>query len=398
MRSRTPKVLHDVCGRPMIDWPVAAAREAGAGRIVVVDAPDRALDGRLPEGVDDRCAGRSPTAPAAPSPRRSTRSPTARRSLVLNGDVPLVTPEASARSSRPTPPPAPRRRSSRRSSTTRAGYGRVVRDADGGVERIVETKRRATRRRGARDPRDQLRRLRLRRRRADGRAAAASAPTTRRASSTCPTSCRCSAPAAARSPRTSSTTRRCCSASTTASSSRASARSPRRRIIEAHLRAGVDVVDPESTVIDVGVADRRRHRRRAVDVLRGTTRDRSAADRARARRCSTRRSATSARSCTPTSSDREVRDGASVGPFAYLRPGTLLRERSKVGTFVEVKNSDIGEGTKVPHLSYIGDADVGPGTNLGAATITANYDGRTSTARRSARACAAASTPPTSRR
>src|SRR6185503_17935398 len=71
----------------------------------------------------------------------------------------------------------------------------------------------------------------------------------------------------------------------------------------------------------------------------------------------------------------EVRSGATVGPFAYLRPGALLRERSKAGTFVEIKNSDIGEGTKVPHLSYVGDADVGPGTNLGASTITANYDG-----------------------
>ena len=74
--------------------------------------------------------------------------------------------------------------------------------------------------------------------------------------------------------------------------------------------------------------------------------------------------------------DCELRDGVSVGPFAYLRPGTLLRERSKIGTFVEVKNSDIGEGTKVPHLSYIGDADVGAGSNLGAGSITANYDGR----------------------
>ena len=72
----------------------------------------------------------------------------------------------------------------------------------------------------------------------------------------------------------------------------------------------------------------------------------------------------------------EVRSGASVGPFAYLRPGTLLREGAKAGTFVEIKNSDIGAGAKVPHLSYIGDADVGEGTNLGAATITANYDGR----------------------
>jgi bifunctional UDP-N-acetylglucosamine pyrophosphorylase/glucosamine-1-phosphate N-acetyltransferase len=71
-----------------------------------------------------------------------------------------------------------------------------------------------------------------------------------------------------------------------------------------------------------------------------------------------------------------IGDGASVGPFAYLRPGTVVRDRAKIGTFVEVKNSDIGEDTKVPHLSYLGDADVGPGSNLGAGTITANYDGR----------------------
>jgi bifunctional UDP-N-acetylglucosamine pyrophosphorylase/glucosamine-1-phosphate N-acetyltransferase len=71
----------------------------------------------------------------------------------------------------------------------------------------------------------------------------------------------------------------------------------------------------------------------------------------------------------------EIGDRVSVGPFAYLRPGTVLREGAKAGTFVEIKNSEIGAGTKVPHLSYIGDADVGEQSNLGAATITANYDG-----------------------
>jgi bifunctional UDP-N-acetylglucosamine pyrophosphorylase/glucosamine-1-phosphate N-acetyltransferase len=62
-----------------------------------------------------------------------------------------------------------------------------------------------------------------------------------------------------------------------------------------------------------------------------------------------------------------------VGPFCYLRPGTVLEARAKAGTFVEIKNSRVGEGTKVPHLSYIGDADVGAGTNVGAGNITANY-------------------------
>jgi bifunctional UDP-N-acetylglucosamine pyrophosphorylase/glucosamine-1-phosphate N-acetyltransferase len=73
--------------------------------------------------------------------------------------------------------------------------------------------------------------------------------------------------------------------------------------------------------------------------------------------------------------DAEVGDDCNVGPFAYLRPGTRLAAGAKVGTYVEVKNSEIGEGTKVPHLSYIGDADVGADANLGASTITANYDG-----------------------
>jgi bifunctional UDP-N-acetylglucosamine pyrophosphorylase/glucosamine-1-phosphate N-acetyltransferase len=71
----------------------------------------------------------------------------------------------------------------------------------------------------------------------------------------------------------------------------------------------------------------------------------------------------------------DVEAGCSVGPFAHVRPGTRLGERSKAGSFVEVKNSDVGEGAKVPHLSYIGDADVGAGANIGAGTITANYDG-----------------------
>jgi bifunctional UDP-N-acetylglucosamine pyrophosphorylase/glucosamine-1-phosphate N-acetyltransferase len=70
-----------------------------------------------------------------------------------------------------------------------------------------------------------------------------------------------------------------------------------------------------------------------------------------------------------------IEDGVSVGPFAYLRPAALLKRGSKAGTFVEIKNTTLGERSKVPHLSYVGDADIGPGTNLGAATITANYDG-----------------------
>jgi bifunctional UDP-N-acetylglucosamine pyrophosphorylase/glucosamine-1-phosphate N-acetyltransferase len=66
---------------------------------------------------------------------------------------------------------------------------------------------------------------------------------------------------------------------------------------------------------------------------------------------------------------------AIVGPFTYLRPGTELKEGSKAGAYVEIKESVVGKGSKVPHLSYIGNAEIGEGSNIGAATVTVNYDG-----------------------
>jgi len=71
----------------------------------------------------------------------------------------------------------------------------------------------------------------------------------------------------------------------------------------------------------------------------------------------------------------EIGADVTVGPFAYLRPGTVLRAGVHIGTYVEVKNSEIGEGTKVPHLSYVGDATIGARTNIGAGTVFVNYDG-----------------------
>jgi bifunctional UDP-N-acetylglucosamine pyrophosphorylase/glucosamine-1-phosphate N-acetyltransferase len=73
--------------------------------------------------------------------------------------------------------------------------------------------------------------------------------------------------------------------------------------------------------------------------------------------------------------DSAIGADANVGPFTYLRAGTVLKESSKAGAFVEIKNSQVGAGSKVPHLSYVGDATIGIGTNIGAATIFVNYDG-----------------------
>jgi bifunctional UDP-N-acetylglucosamine pyrophosphorylase/glucosamine-1-phosphate N-acetyltransferase len=72
----------------------------------------------------------------------------------------------------------------------------------------------------------------------------------------------------------------------------------------------------------------------------------------------------------------EIGPDTSVGPFAYLRPGTRLAAKAKIGTYVETKNASIGEGTKVPHLSYVGDATIGEYTNIGAASVFVNYDGQ----------------------
>jgi bifunctional UDP-N-acetylglucosamine pyrophosphorylase / glucosamine-1-phosphate N-acetyltransferase len=150
-----------------------------------------------------------------------------------------------------------------------------------------------------------------------------------------------------------------------------------RRINEAHMRAGVTIVDPLTTLIDVGVRLGEDTVIEPSSFLRGAT---SAGAGCHIGPLTTLIDATLGDDVRVPHSyvqgPVEVRDGVSIGPFAYLRPGTVLREGAKAGTFVEIKNSDIGEGAKVPHLSYVGDADVGARTNLGAATITANYDGR----------------------
>jgi bifunctional UDP-N-acetylglucosamine pyrophosphorylase/glucosamine-1-phosphate N-acetyltransferase len=130
-------------------------------------------------------------------------------------------------------------------------------------------------------------------------------------------------------------------------------------ISERHMRAGVAIIDPDATVIEFGVTIGADTVIEPFTTIKGSTSIGSGC----VIRCS-------------YIVDSELEDGVSVGPFAYLRPGTVLREGAKVGTFVEVKNSEIGEAAKVPHLSYIGDADVGERTNLGASTITANYDGQ----------------------
>jgi bifunctional UDP-N-acetylglucosamine pyrophosphorylase/glucosamine-1-phosphate N-acetyltransferase len=149
----------------------------------------------------------------------------------------------------------------------------------------------------------------------------------------------------------------------------------RRRILERHMLAGVTIVDPASTWIDAEVEIAPDARIEPGTSLRGRTV--VGADTVVGPLTTLIDSELGGNVAVPHSYlvECEVRDGCNVGPFAYLRPAALLEPGAKAGAFVEIKGSRIGAGSKVPHLSYVGDAEVGAGSNLGAGTITANYDG-----------------------
>ena len=150
----------------------------------------------------------------------------------------------------------------------------------------------------------------------------------------------------------------------------------RRRILERHARAGVTFQAPETVAVDADVEIGAETEIGPGAVLRGRTRIGS--DCVIGPHATMQAASIGDRVSVVHSHLVECRvaDDATVGPFSYLRPGAEIGEGAKVGAFVEVKNSVLGRGAKVPHLSYVGDADVGAGANLGASTITANYDGR----------------------
>ena len=374
MRSRLPKMLHDLCGRPLVGWPIAAAGEAGAANVVVVRAPDNSLDGHLPDAVAtvvqpvaDGTGGAVRAAVPAIAPGATV--------VVLPGDAPLVTAEAIAA--------LVDRHARERAAATMAtmllddpsGYGRVVRDAAGGVERVVETKTA-----GDATPEElEINEVNSSIFAFDGDALrdALDKITTDNAQGELYlpdvlTVLRENGQTVAAHVLDDPTLALGVNDRVQLAQVRQIAQ---RRIHDSHGRAGVTIVDPASTLIDVGVTIGEDTVVEPSSFLRGHTRI--------GRGCSvgpltTLIGATLGDGVSVPHSylvSCEVRDGATVGPFAYLRPGTLLRERAKAGTFVEIKNSDVGAGSKVPHLSYIGDADIGEDTNLGAATITANYDG-----------------------
>jgi bifunctional UDP-N-acetylglucosamine pyrophosphorylase/glucosamine-1-phosphate N-acetyltransferase len=356
MRSSVPKHLHPLLGRRLLDWAVGSVRALEPARCIVVCSPDirDAVARGLPQGVDVAVQARPRGTGDAVAAARPALDGFDGDLLVVPGDLPLLPPALLRRlldthtRARPavtllsleTEKPLP--------------YGRVVRDESGAVRGIVEERDAS---------RDELAIREL-----NASVYVFSAPDLWWALA------RLDVDNAQGELYLTDTVRHLVSDGKEVAVEKTSdvdaaegvntrveladaARVLRDRIVERHMLAGVTVTDPATTWIDDEVeieADAVVH---PFTILRGRTVVRAGAQ------------------IGPHAviEDSEIGPGGSVGPFAYLRPGASLAAGSKVGTFVEVKNSRIGERTKVPHLSYIGDAEIGEDTNIGAGAITANY-------------------------
>jgi len=375
MRSRTPKVLHPIAGAPLLGHVLRTAAELAPLRTVVVVRHERDL-------VAEAALAHAPDAIVVdqdeiPGTGRAVQQALAALDdfdgdvLVLSGDVPLIERDTLAQLL-----DAHRGRAASVTLLSAhlrdpAGYGRVLRDASGDVERIVEHKDATDHERQIAEinagvyvfraaslaghlqaitPDNAQHELYLTdvialARRAGERVAVSPAPD---AAAALGVNDRVQLAEAAR--------------------------LLNERIVRRWQRAGVTVQDPTTTWIDATVTLAEdvtilpnTQLLRATTVARGATigPDTTLSD------CEVGEDAVIRRADATLA---VVGAGASVGPFAYLRPGAVLGDRGKIGTYVEVKNSQIGEGSKVPHLSYIGDTEIGRNVNLGAGAITANYD------------------------
>jgi bifunctional UDP-N-acetylglucosamine pyrophosphorylase/glucosamine-1-phosphate N-acetyltransferase len=353
MRSETPKHLHPLLGRRMVDWVIDAARPLSPDPLVVVTSPE----------TEDAISGDGITIAPQPEARGTGDAVAAAHPaldgfegdiLVLSGDSPLLTTELLEGL-------VAAHRAGGAAATVltfepdRAlPYGRIVRGGDGRIEAIVEE----------RDTTDEQRRIRelnsstyvfsalelwaaLNGLRPDNAQAELYLTDTVRALAQAGKTVAAFKADDPDSP---------VGINTRADLAWASA-VLRDRINEQHMLAGVTLVDPQTTWIDPSVDLEPDSVVHPFTVLRGGTQVRRGAE------------------IGPhvVAIDAEIGEGALVGPFCYLRPGTALENGAKAGTFVELKNARIGSGTKVPHLSYIGDAEIGPETNIGAGTITVNY-------------------------
>lgn len=374
MRSPLAKVLHAMAGRPMLDWVLASVAATGPARtVVVVGHEAEAVATTLPSGVEaclqDRRLGTGHAVSLALAGQAPLDPSTA--VLVVPGDTPLVSGEALAGL-------LGRHRETGAAVTLLTarvadptGYGRVVRGPGGAVESIVEDRDadEATRvvaevnagmyvftaglliedLAGLRPDNTQGEYyltdvIRLHTRRGDRVEAVEAAE------------------------------EEVAGVNTQAQLAAAEA-VLRRRILERWMGEGVRVIDPGRVYLDHAVALAGGVTLYPGVHLEGATVVEAGAIVGPEVFAVDSRIGPGAHVWYSVLRRAEVGENAEVGPYASLRPGTVLRARAKAGTFVEMKNTEVGEGAKVPHLTYLGDAAVGERANVGAGTITCNYDG-----------------------
>src|SRR3954454_8566198 len=376
MRSSLPKVLHPLCGRPLILWPVVAAQAAGAGKVVVVDNPKRKLEDHLP-GTVEFAVQPQPNGTGGAVKAAAEHVDAGSTVVILSGDVPLITPEAIAALVKAHEDSDAAGTMATMEPDDPGQYGRVLRDNAGNVERVVEAKSGegdatpeqlairevntgiyAFKGEALKDALEQLG--------SDNAQNELYLPDV--------------LPILRQQGLTISAhliTDDTLTAGVNDRNQLAEVRKvAQRRIHEFHGANGVTIVDPENTQIDVDVTIGQDTTIEPGTSLKGDTH--IGAD----CRVGPHTTITDSRLGDGVSIPHsylvsaQVEDFCTIGPFAYLRPDAHLHQGAKAGAFVEIKNSSIGRASKVPHLSYIGDSDIGENSNIGAGNITANYDGK----------------------
>ena len=352
MRSELPKHLHPILGRRMVDWVLGAARSLGVDPVVVVAAraTAAAFDG-LPVAIQEQPLGTGDAVRTA----REVLDGASDDVLVLSGDTPLLTAGVLREL-------VQTHRSEDVAATVLSfepddakQYGRVVRGEDGGLQAIVEYRDATDAQRALREVNSSIYVFRADRLwpvldRLTPHNAQGELYLTDSVALLVAHGNRVAVHKGDDPVETEGVNTRVELA--------AAAAALRDRVNESHMLAGVTIVDPATTWIDADVLIEPDAVIQPFTTIRGATRIAARAD------------------IGPHAVivDSTVGEGADVGPFCYLRPGTVLEAGVKAGTFVEIKNSHIGERTKVPHLTYLGDADVGQDTNIAAGNITANQE------------------------
>ena len=354
MRSATPKHLHPILGRRMVDWVLEIARPLGPDPLVVIASPEsRDAFGDTRVAVQEQALGTGDAVRSA----RETVGDSPEDVLILSGDTPLLTTELLEALV------AEHRRENAAATVLSfvpddvRSYGRIVRGAEGTVEAIVEAGDATPEQLAIQECNSSIYVFRsdllwpaldrLEPHNAQGELYLTDAVRDLVAGGE-----RVVAHVAADPAETEGVNTRVELA--------AAAATLRDRINHEHMLAGVAIVDPGSTWIEPDVTIEPDAVILPFTLLRGATTVAAGAE----------------VGSHVVVIDAEIGPGATVGPFCYLRPGTVLGPRAKAGAFVEIKKSTIGQDTKVPHLSYIGDAEIGEGTNIGAGSITANFPHR----------------------